>query len=386
MAERVSVREISNEEGQRLLRMVRRSSGSVVTWRRAQMVLLSAQGMDVAGIAKVAFTSCDRVRDVIHNFNADGFDSLVPRCAGGRPPKFTLPQRVQIKKIALGRPADHDLPFSTWSLPKLADYLVAKGVVDDISHEGLRLLLREEGVSFQAVKTWKTSTDPDYEAKKNRVLALYDIADGTTAPGPEDPTVIICMDEFGPLNLQPHPGKQWAPKASKASNGRPGDQPLRRRRRATYTRPHGVRHLLAGYDLSTDKVYGHVKVRKTRTEFLAFCRYLRSLHPPEVRIAIVLDNFSPHRSTKTDTRVAEWAAANNVELAYVPFYGSWLNRIEAQFTALRYFALDGTDHPGHKQQASMIRRYLIWRNTHHTDPVLRKVVRRAETIKRARVA
>jgi len=216
MAERVSVREISNEEGQRLLRMVRRSSGSVVTWRRAQMVLLSAQGMDVAGIAKVAFTRCDRVRDVIHNFNADGFDSLVPRYAGGRPPKFTLPQRVQIKKIALGRPADHDLPFSTWSLPKLADYLVAKGVVDDISHEGLRLLLREEGVSFQAVKTWKTSTDPDYEAKKNRVLALYDIADGTTAPGPEDPTVIICMDEFGPLNLQPHPGKQWAPKAVKA--------------------------------------------------------------------------------------------------------------------------------------------------------------------------
>ena len=386
MAERVSVREISNEEGQRLLRMVRRSSGSVVTWRRAQMVLLSAQRMDVAGIAKVAFTSCDRVRDVIHNFNADGFDSLVPRYAGGRPPKFTLPQRVQIKKIALGRPADHDLPFSTWSLPKLADYLVAKGVVDDISHEGLRLLLREEGVSFQAVKTWKTSTDPDYEAKKNRVLALYDIADGTTAPGPEDPTVIICMDEFGPLNLQPHPGKQWAPKASKASNGRPGDQPRRRRRRATYTRPPGVRHLLAGYDLSTHKVYGHVKVRKTRTEFLAFCRYLRSLHPPEVRIAIVLDNFSPHRSTKTDTRVAEWAAANNVELAYVPYYGSWLNRIEAQFTALRYFALDGTDHPGHKQQASMIRRYLIWRNTHHTDPVLRKVVRRAETIKRARVA
>ncbi len=34
------------------------------------MVLLSAPGMDVASIAKVAFTSEDRVRDVIHNFNA----------------------------------------------------------------------------------------------------------------------------------------------------------------------------------------------------------------------------------------------------------------------------------------------------------------------------
>ena len=118
MAVRVSVREISNEEGQRLLRLVRRGSGSVVTWRRAQLVLLSAQGMDVAAIAKVSFTSPDRVRDVIHNFNPDGFDSLRPKCAGGRPPKFTLPQRTEIKKVALGRPADRGLPFSTWSLPK----------------------------------------------------------------------------------------------------------------------------------------------------------------------------------------------------------------------------------------------------------------------------
>jgi transposase len=148
MVHRVHVRAIDNDEGNRLLRIVRRSSGSVVTWRRAQMVLLSAQGMDPAGIAEVTFTSPDRVRDVIHNFNADGFDSLRPKYAGGRPPKFDLKQRAEIKKTALSRPTDHKLPFSTWSLSKLADFLVAEGVVDDISHEGLRTLLREEGVSF----------------------------------------------------------------------------------------------------------------------------------------------------------------------------------------------------------------------------------------------
>src|ERR1700685_1157529 len=146
------------------------------------MVLLSAQGMDVAQIAKVAFTSPDRVRSVLHNFNADGFDSLAPRYAGGRPPTFTLPQRREIKKIALSRPADHGLPFSTWSLSKLAEFLVAEGVVDDISHEGLRVLLREEGVSFQVIKTYKPSKDPDFEAKKNRVLELYEIADGKAKP------------------------------------------------------------------------------------------------------------------------------------------------------------------------------------------------------------
>jgi transposase len=128
--ERLRVRELSNEEGNRLLRIVRRSSGSVVTWRRAQMVLLSAQGMDVEQIARVAFTSPDRVQDVINNFNDDGFESLYPKYSGGRPPTFTLPQRQQIKQIALSRPQDHGLPFSTWSLTKLAEIQSAQTLPD----------------------------------------------------------------------------------------------------------------------------------------------------------------------------------------------------------------------------------------------------------------
>jgi Helix-turn-helix domain len=83
MAERVHVREITNVEGNKLLSIVRRGTGSVVRWRRAQVVLWSAQGMDVPQIATIAFTSEDRVREVIHNFNADGFDSLAPKYSGG---------------------------------------------------------------------------------------------------------------------------------------------------------------------------------------------------------------------------------------------------------------------------------------------------------------
>jgi hypothetical protein len=56
---------------------------------------------------------------------------------------------------------------------------------------------------------------------------------------------------------------------------------------------------------------------------------------------------------------------------------SWLNRIEAQFTALRYFALDGTDHQTHDEQASMIRRYIAWRNRHTGNSRLRRIVERA---------
>ena len=87
------------------------------------------------------FTDPDTVREVIHNFNRDGFEALYPRYRGGRPPTFTLPKRQEIKRIALTDPTDLGQPFATWSLAKLADYLVAEGVVTDISHEGLRQLL-----------------------------------------------------------------------------------------------------------------------------------------------------------------------------------------------------------------------------------------------------
>ena len=177
MAHRVQARDLTVEEGNRLLRILARGSGNVVTWRRAQMVLLSAQGMPVARIAEVTFTSPDRVRDVIQNFDADGFDSLYPRYRGGRPPTFRPSSAPRSRTSRWGVPPTTVCRFrpgacrswpSSWS----------RGGVDDIRHEGLRLLLRKEGVSFQRMKTWKRSNDPDYEAKKNRNLQLHAIADG----------------------------------------------------------------------------------------------------------------------------------------------------------------------------------------------------------------
>ena len=111
------------------------------------------------------------------------------------------------------------------------------------------------------------------------MLHLYEIADGKIKPRKGDPSVVICMDEFGPLNLLPRPGKQWAPMAVKGEGTSNG--PRRRRRRATYTRTKGVRHLMAAYDLKKDRIYGHIKTKKDRTTFLEFCRYIRTLYPAE---------------------------------------------------------------------------------------------------------
>ncbi|MGC5031825.1 hypothetical protein [Micromonospora sp. DT229] len=55
------------------------------------------------------------------------------------------------------------------------------------------------------------------------------------------------MDEFGPLNLQPRPGRDWR------HHGQPG------RLRATHTRDQGVRHMIVALDLATGKP--HYRVR-----------------------------------------------------------------------------------------------------------------------------
>jgi transposase len=74
---------------------------------------------------------------------------------------------------------------------------------------------------------------------------------------------------------------------------------------------------------------------------------------------MVCDNFSPH----CHAQVQAWCNASGVELVFLPTYGSWLNRIEAEFAALRYFALNGTDHRSHTEQNAAIAGYVPWRNT-----------------------
>jgi len=39
-------------------------------------------------------------------------------------------------------------------------------------------------------------------------------------------------------------------------------------------------------------------------------------------------------------------------MVYTPTNASWLNWIECEFTAIRYFTLDGSDYPSHRRPGS----------------------------------
>ncbi|WP_302898321.1 transposase [Salinispora arenicola] len=79
---------------------------------------------------------------------------------------------------------------------------------------------------------------------------------------------------------------------------------------------------------------------------------------PDDRLYLICDNFSPHKHPE----VRAWCAANHVELVFLPTYASWLNWIEAEFAAVRYFTLGGTDHRTHAEQDTAIGAYIRWRN------------------------
>ncbi len=337
MAKAVFVCGITTQMGRTLKSLAERCSCGV-TRHRAHIAWCSATGMSAPEIADQFEYDVKHVRLVIHRFNSDGLESLKPKYKGGRCSTFDEGKRARIVDMALASPTVFGMPFTRWSLRKLARALVEHGVVDSISPEGVRAILHKAGVSHQRTKTWKESNDPRFAAKRQRIRRLYNNppADGR----------VVCLDEFGPLNIQPHHGRCWAKR--KSTNRIP----------ATYSRTHGVRHMFAALDLSTNKMYYRIRERKRRFELLDFLKVLRRAVPEEERIYLVLDNFSPHLH-KT---VRKWCRSNKVSLVFTATNASWMNRIECHFAPIREFVLNNSNYRCHAELAAAMRSYIRWRN------------------------
>ena len=340
--DRVRARKLRPYERRKLHKMKRQLS-SQVNSRHARIVLLSTGDVPNRDIATLADCSPQWVRIIIHRFNAQGIDGITwypfYQDHTGQPRKFFADLVERIVEIVLSPPKQL-IGMNEWSLPKLRQYLIEQGVVTSISIEHLRTLLRQRGVRWRRTKTWKESNDPDFDRKYRAIRRLY--------KRPPKGGRVICIDEFGPLNLQPRHG------LCQARNGKVT------RYRATYSRKLGVRHFLAYYDLKTDRLYGYVTQHKKTPDFLRFLKWMRRRYPATQRLHIVMDNYGTHISAD----VARWAQGHNVRLYFTPTNASWLNRIECHFGPLKKFALNNSDHRSHEEQEAAIDSYLLWRNRH----------------------
>jgi transposase len=294
----VFVHPLEPEQALRLVKIAR-SAKDRVRLRRAGVVLASVQGRSVTQIAEMFAASPGYVREVIHAFNDTGFAALDPKWSGGRPPKFGPAAREVICRVARCTPTGLGQPFTTWSLTKLVAYLAEHRRLE-VLVETVRQVLRKAGITWQAIKTWKASRDPDFAAKMARILSLYD--------SPPTDGRVICVDEFGPLNLQPRPGRGWFGRGAPA------------RQRATYHRTAGVRQMFAALDLASGQMFYRFRDRKRAREFLDFCRQVRRRFPTG-RLYVVCDNYGAHQKAE----VLTWCAEHNIELVFTPSNASWLN-------------------------------------------------------------
>jgi len=338
--DRVRARKLVGFEAQRLHRMKRQATNAVNS-RHARIILLSRGGVCNREIATCVGCSAVWVRQVIHRFNAHGVAGIewYPAYCGRHTGsvKFTADIVEQILEIALS-PPKRLIGMNCWSLPKLRLYLMEQKVVTSISVSWLRKILRQHGARLRRTKTWKESNDPQFWRKYRAVRRLYRRA-------PADGRV-ICVDEFGPLNLQPRAGTCVAGRGKRLE-----------RHRATYHRHGGVRHMFAAYDLKTDRLFGRFESRKNWRTFLGFLRWLRRRYRDGI-LYLVLDNVGYHCKQE----VRDWATRHGVRFQFTPTNASWLNRIECHLTAVRKFALDNSDHRTHEEQEQAIQDYLDWRN------------------------
>jgi transposase len=341
--DRVAARRLRPWEG-RMLRQMKRQLSNTVNSRHGRIILLSRGGVGNREIARHVGCSPQWVRKIIHRFNAPGnaggVDAITwypAYCRRGGPRRFLSDVTEQIAEVALSPPRQL-IGMSVWSLTKLRAYLIQQGIVRSISLEWLRQILRQRKIRWRHTKTWKESKDPQYWPKYRRIRRLY-------RRRPFD-GVRLCVDEFGPLNLQPRHGMHHA---------RTGHVD---RLRATYHRHGGVRHLMGVYDLERDTLTGRFVRKKNWKTFLSLLKWLRRRYRNRGTLHIVLDNASYHLKAA----VLQYAASHAIRFYWTPTGASWLNRIECHFTALRKFALDNTDHQSHEQQQTAIRHYLTWRN------------------------
>jgi len=133
---------------------------------RAFIVLLSSERKTAKEIAAKLGMGYLSVRHWIQRFNEGGIAGLKSGKARGAEPKFTEEQRAKIAEAVMTEPKKLGLHFSTWSLPKLQRYAVSTGIVQSVSVESVRRILRSEGVRIRKSRRWQYSNDPDF-AKKN---------------------------------------------------------------------------------------------------------------------------------------------------------------------------------------------------------------------------
>jgi transposase len=136
---------------------------------RAQMILLSAEkGWTASLISEVVRCDENTVRLWLKRYRAEGIEGLKDNPRPGIRPKVTSEYEEQLVAAVRVRPRSLALPFSTWTLQRLADYLAEETGIR-VDAETVRLHLAKREVVLSRPQHKISSPDPEYTVKKRRL-------------------------------------------------------------------------------------------------------------------------------------------------------------------------------------------------------------------------
>ena len=151
------------------LDVVYRTAKDVRDRTRAQMILLaSEQSMSAPKIAMIVRESDQTVRNWLKRCEAEGVEGPHDRPRPGAPRKVTVEYQHRLVEAVRRRPRSLDLPYSMWTLRRLADYM-AEHTGIRASIETVRGYLSKAEIVLSRPQHKISSPDPEYEVKKRRL-------------------------------------------------------------------------------------------------------------------------------------------------------------------------------------------------------------------------
>jgi transposase len=280
----------------RLTALMRSQTARAADAQRARIVLLAAEGVPNAEIARRVGVSRPTVVGWRQRYADLGLKGLedVPR--PGRP---AVIDEMQVVAATLTSPPE-SLGVTHWSARLLAAQL-------GVSFASIARIWRKWDLQPWRIATFKFSTDPELDAKIRDVVGLY--------LNPPDKAIVLSIDEKSQV--------QALDRTAPILPLRPG---LPEKRTHDYVR-HGTTTLFAALEVATGKITDACHSRHTNVEFLAFLKQVAKAYP-RVELHVVCDNYATHKHPA----VKAWLARRpRITLHFTPTSGSWLNLVGILF-------------------------------------------------------
>jgi transposase len=122
--------------------------------KRVHAIILSGiHKYKVSEISKIVNLHPNHLRKWIKRYNKEGIDIILNSPRTGKKKEITEDIKNKIVEIAKIPPRKLGLLFSNWTLHKLKKYLEENKIIEKISHETIRKILKETNIEIKEATT-----------------------------------------------------------------------------------------------------------------------------------------------------------------------------------------------------------------------------------------